>query len=141
MFYALIGILKTISISVIATNDTHIIEKHWKEKNTVELLVVRFRQILLSWFFQSDNTSASSFHVAVVSMWVCAIVTHHCAPRKSLAFIFAYTASVGKRFENCKERQFQIIVFCCQNCSDLMWEKIVLVLENQNWNLRLRADI
>ena len=29
------------------------------------------------------------------------------------------------------------MVFCYQNCSDLLWEKIVLVIEKNFWNSRL----
>ena len=32
------------------------------------------------------------------------------------------------------------IVFCYQNCSDLMWEKIDLVIEKNFWNSRLKAE-
>ena len=31
-------------------------------------------------------------------------------------------------------------VFCYQNCSDLLWEKIVLVIEKNFWNSRLKAE-
>ena len=31
------------------------------------------------------------------------------------------------------------MVFCYQNCSDLLWEKIVLVIEKFFWNSRLKA--
>ena len=31
------------------------------------------------------------------------------------------------------------MVFCYQNCSDLLWEKNILVIENNFWNLRLKA--
>ena len=31
----------------------------------------------------------------------------------------------------------QGMVFCYQNCSDLLWEKIVLVIEKNVWNSRL----
>ena len=31
------------------------------------------------------------------------------------------------------------IVFCYQNCSDLLWAKIVLVIEKNFWNSRLQA--
>ena len=31
-------------------------------------------------------------------------------------------------------------VFCYQNCSDLLWEKIVLVVEKNFWNSRLKAE-
>ena len=32
------------------------------------------------------------------------------------------------------------LVFCFQNCSDLLWEKIVLVIEENFWNSRLKAE-
>ena len=31
------------------------------------------------------------------------------------------------------------MVFCYQNCSDLLWERIVLVIEKNIWNSRLKA--
>ena len=31
------------------------------------------------------------------------------------------------------------LVFCYQNCYDLLWEKIVLVIEKKFWNSRLKA--
>jgi hypothetical protein len=33
------------------------------------------------------------------------------------------------------------LVFCFQNCSDLLWEKIVLVIEKNFWNLGWRPRI
>ena len=32
------------------------------------------------------------------------------------------------------------MVFCYQNCSDLLWEKIVLVIEKNFWNSRLSRE-
>ena len=32
------------------------------------------------------------------------------------------------------------MVFCYQNCSDLLWEKFVLVIEKNFWNSRLNAE-
>ena len=32
------------------------------------------------------------------------------------------------------------MVFCYQNCSDLQWEKIILVIEKNFWNSRLKAE-
>ena len=32
------------------------------------------------------------------------------------------------------------MVFCYQNCSDLLWEKIVWVIEKNFWNLKLKAE-
>ena len=43
-------------------------------------------------------------------------------------------------------RKMKEMVFCCQNCSDLLWEKIVLVREKivlvreKLLNLRLKAN-
>ena len=34
----------------------------------------------------------------------------------------------------------QKMVFCYQNCSDPLWEKIVLVIEKNFWNSRLKAE-
>ena len=34
----------------------------------------------------------------------------------------------------------EAMVFCYQNCSDLLWEKNVLVIEKNFWNLRLKAE-
>ena len=36
--------------------------------------------------------------------------------------------------------QFGEIVFCFKNCSDLLWEKIVLVIEKNFWNSRLKVE-
>ena len=35
---------------------------------------------------------------------------------------------------------FGDMVFCSQNSSDLLWEKIVLVMEKNFWNSRLKAE-
>ena len=32
------------------------------------------------------------------------------------------------------------LVFCYQNCSDLLWEKNILVIEKNFWNSRLKAE-
>ena len=42
----------------------------------------------------------------------------------------------------CKNQQENVrkMVFCYQNCSDLLWEKIVLVIEKNFWNSRLKAE-
>ena len=43
----------------------------------------------------------------------------------------------------CKSRQVRFglkeMVFCYQNCSDLLWEKIVLVIEKKIWGWRPRT--
>ena len=54
----------------------------------------------------------------------------------SAVFLHAFMQSQPISFlDNWKER----IVFCYQNCSDLLWEKIVLVIEKNFWNSRLQA--
>ena len=35
---------------------------------------------------------------------------------------------------------FKKLVFCYQNCSDLLWEKIVLVTEKNFWKSRMKAE-
>ena len=32
------------------------------------------------------------------------------------------------------------MVFCYQNCSDILWEKVVLVIEKNFWDSRLKAE-
>ena len=34
----------------------------------------------------------------------------------------------------------RVLVFCYQNCSDILWEKNVLVIEKNVWNSRLKAE-
>ena len=41
--------------------------------------------------------------------------------------------------KNLKYCIFLIMVFCYQNCSDLLWEKIVLALDKTFWSSRLKA--
>ena len=36
--------------------------------------------------------------------------------------------------------KIEIIVLCYQNCSDVLWEKIILVIEKNFWNSRLKAE-
>ena len=39
----------------------------------------------------------------------------------------------------CKEAPQKWYIFCYQNCSDLLWETIVLVIEKNFWKSRLKA--
>ena len=42
---------------------------------------------------------------------------------------------------NCTRLEFlRNLVFCYQICSNLLWEKIVLVIKKNVWNLRLKAE-
>ena len=36
--------------------------------------------------------------------------------------------------------KFLVMVFCYQNCSDPLWEKIILLIEKNFWNSRLKAE-
>ena len=45
------------------------------------------------------------------------------------------------KFTHClKVFHWKSMVFCYQNCSDLLWERIVLVTEKNFWNSRLKAE-
>ena len=56
---------------------------------------------------------------------------------------FINTLNTFNNFNNLQTQYCQHVlagmVFCYQNCSDLLWEKYVLVIENIFWNLRLKA--
>ena len=39
------------------------------------------------------------------------------------------------------KRSLKTLVFCYQNCSDLLWQKIVLEIEKNFWNSRLKPRI
>ena len=38
------------------------------------------------------------------------------------------------------KKKKRLYVFCHQNCSDLLWEKNVLVIKNNFWNSRLKVE-
>ena len=42
--------------------------------------------------------------------------------------------------EDDDEDEDEGMVFCYQNCSDLLWEKNVLAMEKNFWNSRLKAE-
>ena len=46
---------------------------------------------------------------------------------------------LSRTVSNRKKVKKKNLVFCYQNCSYLLWEKIVLVIENFFWNSRLKA--
>ena len=49
-------------------------------------------------------------------------------------WIYSKFATASLEFNNF----FSEVVFCFQNCSDLLWEKNVLVIEKNFWNSRLK---
>ena len=55
-------------------------------------------------------------------------------------FIFKlYCVSNFYDYVSC-HRQLEEMGFCFQNCSGLLWEKIVLVIEKNFWNSRRKAE-
>ena len=46
----------------------------------------------------------------------------------------------GKKYFISNVKESQIIVFCCQNCSDLLWDKNVLEIEKNFWNSRRKLE-
>ena len=63
--------------------------------------------------------------------------------RKLICVLFVFMYVSLKIFSNLSKtfRYFkETMVFCYQNCSDLLWEKIVLVIEKNFWNSRLKAE-
>ena len=63
--------------------------------------------------------------------------------KSGLNLIFNAHAFVLKKGSvyNCVLRGIHtLLVFCYQNCSDLLREKIVLVIEKKFWNSRLKAE-
>ena len=60
----------------------------------------------------------------------------------TLLSFFLSKCTVGLWFHGITQKVFPKfeMVFCYQNCSHLLWEKIVLVIKNNFWNLRLKAE-
>ena len=61
------------------------------------------------------------------------------------ALSVTYTSGKGTfgnlcQFPVCSSLGTFSVVFCYQNCSDLLWEKNVLVIEKNLWNSRLKAE-
>ena len=55
--------------------------------------------------------------------------------------MFLFILFVSFNLTSSRFREFYAkMVFCFQNCSDLLWEKIVLVIEKNFRNLRLKAE-
>ena len=62
---------------------------------------------------------------------------YHWAP---LLFFNRYILSILLQYSNSIWIFPIVLVFCYQNCSDLLGEKIVLLIEKKFWNLRLKAE-
>ena len=69
------------------------------------------------------------------------------SPHYDTALIIQFTASVLNgsnekwgHINLCNSTCCSRLVFCFQNWSDLLWQKIVLVIEKNFWNSRLKAE-
>ena len=56
-----------------------------------------------------------------------------------VAFLENTSFDISGLLEANKTDKKKTMVFCYQNCFDLLWEKIVLVIEKNFWNSRLKA--
>ena len=74
--------------------------------------------------------------------WVNIWEISKCISLSISAFKIYVTCSLSPRLlkHSWSTNGFQELVFCYQNCSDLLWEKIVLVIEKNFWNSRLKAE-
>ena len=61
--------------------------------------------------------------------------------QQQLRFFFSFLSETFKlQLAETFRWKLKKMVFCYQNCSDLLWEKIVLVIEKYFWNSRLKAE-
>ena len=76
---------------------------------------------LYNWYFHSGEKELRDSQIChvIVTCWRFRSKMHFC--------IFQMELHFG-------------MVFCYQNCSDLLWEEIVLVIEQKFWNSRLKAE-
>ena len=85
------------------------------------------------------------FHVdRILKMQLQVLILTLYMPRRVYEFMVFWRKYIIEYFRFCMEtvcRSSSIeMVFCLQNCSDLLWEKIVLVIEINFWNLWLKAE-
>ena len=65
---------------------------------------------------------------------------------KTLSYSPSFKSSTKSLDKMVNKRSFlkisvpEVMVFCFQNCSDLLWEKIVLMIEKHFWNSGLKAE-
>ena len=110
-------------------------------------------------FAEVEQTGASSefydkftirYHISIIlkSMWESnvhkiAIVNESKSGKQFVKFINMLmndTTFLLDESMDALKRVRKEMVFCYQNCSDLLWEKIVLVIEKNFWNLWLKAE-
>ena len=52
----------------------------------------------------------------------------------------SFSRSIEQFFLTVGQNNLVTMIFCYQNCSDLLWEKVVLVIEKNFWISRLKAE-
>ena len=92
-------------------------------------------------FSPFEITLLKHFHVCILRIWKLKLLEEFkLSMFQRLICLFDDNWELIK---SCLILSFQWIivemVFCYQNCSDLLWEKIVLVIEKNFWNSRLQA--
>ena len=115
---------------LILPKDINFIQKNWK-----------------FWYFLSHCLgNANTF--AMVSIWKRTLLLYFSSSvweKKGSVilwtllakFMFSYCAAQTALFNTWHRSE---MTFCYQNCSDLLWEKIVLVIEKNFCNSRLKAE-
>ena len=99
---------------------------------------------ILEHFFLSKNdvkvmfwTTKNSWHLKVILCWFKIDLDNY---RWQVDFEkLLFTTKIYSGYLNKNKISSAKMVFCYQNCSALLWEKIVLVIEIFFWNLRLKA--
>ena len=83
----------------------------------------------------------SSFNPFVWTLFMCGYFFCWTFPPLQFEYFIHLVLSY---IEKCPDKYGEIseieIVFCYQNCSDLLWEKNVQVIEKNFWNSRLKAE-
>ena len=70
----------------------------------------------------------------------CSILSNHFVTWQVPLLVLAnFSPQKMAWFQNWSRHRLGL-VFCFQNCSDLLWEKIVLVIKKSFWNSRLTAE-
>ena len=122
------------------------LKKSWKNMSNLYwlLLVKKFKFLctkLVIFQIRFLRINHCAFGVSILN-WVAARVllentyTFFCI---YFFFFFHLLCSYNNVVNYCEENSRRM-VFCYQNCSDLLWEKNVLVIKKNLWNSRLKAE-
>ena len=88
---------------------------------------IQWARYYLLWFLPMFPGSSSSFAIWCIFLCLALIRPKNFRITNVNNFII-------------KKKKILEMVFCYQNCSDLLWEKNVLVIEKNFWNSRLKAE-